>query len=151
MNKTTKYVIIGASVIIGMGIVALIVKRVIKKINKNKQEKRDENLEISLGEKETEIEKKETSSAENYNPKADNDLINGYISGLNVNDYKNEIEGIFDKLTDAQVRKLANYWKTKHKGESLYYWLDWEMDNCWSPSWNCYDQPMKRLKSLGLQ
>ena len=53
MNKTTKYVIIGASVIIGMGIVALIVKRVIKKINKNKQEKRDENLEISLGEKET--------------------------------------------------------------------------------------------------
>jgi hypothetical protein len=150
MNKTTKYVIIGASVIIGMGLVTLIVKRVIRKINEKQQAKRDENLELSLGEKETETEKKETSSAENYNPKADNDLIHGYINGLNVNDYKNEINAIFNRLTDAQVKKLASYWKTKHKGESLYYWLDWELDNCWSPSWNCYDQPMKRLKSLGL-
>ena len=102
-----------------------------------------------MGEKETELEKKETSSAINYNPKADNDLIHGYIKGANWNTYRDQINAIFNKLTDSQLIKLANYWKTKHDNESLYYWLDWELDNCWNPA-NCYNLPMTRLKSLGL-
>lgn len=151
MNKTTKYILIGTSVLVGVGVLALVTKKVIKKINEKQAQKRQEELEISLGETLTEQQKKEESSAQKYDPKSDNDKIHEYIDGANVRGYGTEVQAIFDRRTDAELRKLDEYWKSQHKGKSLYYWLDWELDQCGTWGWsNCYKAPMQRLKSLGL-
>jgi cell division protein YceG involved in septum cleavage len=149
MNKTTKTIVRGVVILVAIGGALFVTKMIINKVQAKNREKRQDEIDIELGNTETQQERIETDDASNYNPKADNDKIHGYIDGLNWYTYGNAINAIFNRLTDAEVKKLANYWKSKHNGESLYYWLDDELDNCYSPV-NCYDAPMKRLSNLGL-
>ncbi|WP_438964735.1 hypothetical protein [Winogradskyella sp.] len=150
MNNTTKTIVRGVVILVALGGAFFVTKMIINKVQAKNREKRQDELDIELGNTQTQQERIETDDASNYNPKADNDKIHGYIDGLNWNTYGGEINAIFNKLTDAEVKKLATYWKSKHNGESLYYWLDWELDNCYSPM-NCYDAPMRRLSNLGLR
>ena len=60
--------------------------------------------------------------------------------------YDTEINGLISKLTDAKLKKLAQYYKTKYK-KSLYVALDDEWDAVGSG--NLYQGAMNRLSSLG--
>jgi hypothetical protein len=72
----------------------------------------------------------EEEEAKKYNPASDakylNDRLYGWLKPPFVF-YDTEINGLISKLTDAKLKKLAPYYKTKYK-KSLWLALDEEWD-----------------------
>jgi hypothetical protein len=148
---TKRTLIIGASILVGVTAITLVTRAIIKKIKDKKEAERQDLLEEEIsGGGSTQQENIESQSS--YNPLGDLKLIESYIVGVNLMVYPDEVNGIIMKLNNADLKKLADAWKKKYKGESLYYWLGDEYDGCgtWGFS-NCYESSMRRLSSLGLR
>lgn len=148
---TKRTLIIGASILIGATALTFIIKAIVNKIKAKKEAERQELLEeeITGGGSTTQ---ENIESAQSYNPASDVNLISSYIVGANLMVYPDEVNGIIMKLNNADLKKLAEAWKKKYNGQSLYYWLDDEWDGCGTWGWdNCYDSSMKRLSSLNLR
>jgi len=144
MASTQKTIIVGSVVLISVGVLAFVIKKVITKGKEKKANQRAELL--SLQQKDENI-ATQNESASGYNPKGDYDLLEGYIVGPNLFYYPTEVNDIIFKLSDVELKKLADYYKSKQK-ESLYKTLDGEWDSC---GWfeNCYTSAMARLSKLG--
>ena len=148
---TKRTLIIGASILIGATALTFIIKAIVNKIKAKKEAERQELLEeeITGGGSTTQ---ENIEAQQSYNPSSDLDLIASYIVGANLMVYPDEVNGIIMKLNNADLKKLAEAWKKKYNGQSLYYWLDDEWDGCGTWGWdNCYDSSMKRLSSLNLR
>jgi hypothetical protein len=148
MASTKKTIIIGSSILVTMGVVAYVMKLVIDKAKKKKILKTQELLKAQSSD-ENVATQQENAQASSYNPSGDLKLLADYIVGANLFVYKQEVNAVIFKLTDAQLKKLADAWKKKY-GESLYYSLDDELDGCgtWGFS-NCYASAMARLSKVG--
>ncbi len=148
-QQTKRTLIIATSILIGATLLTFVVRGIINK-GKIKREEENKKLieeEIKGGGSPTQ---ENVESEQSYNPAGDLKLIESYIVGANVFFvYPDEVNGIIMKLNNDALKKLAAAWKKKRNGESLYYWLDDELDNCWSG--NCYKASMNRLSSLGLR
>lgn len=149
-KKTKNTLIVGASVLIAFTGLFFISKVIVKKFKQRKEDERQDLLEEEITG--TGSPNQENIEAQqSYNPASHIKLLEGYIVGANFMVYPNEVNGIIMKLNNADLKKLANAWKQKYNGETLYYWLDDEYDGCgtWGFS-NCYASAMNRLSSLGL-
>jgi hypothetical protein len=133
MNKK---VIIGSSILLGSIALFFLGRGIVKKI------KRGSSSGGGVSGSGT------SSTTQSYDPKNDLKSLEGYILGANLMYYPKEVQTVFNSLDDSKLKVLANAWNSKHK-ESLWASLDDEVDSCGFFS-NCYDAPMKRLKSLGL-
>jgi hypothetical protein len=147
---TKRTLIISASILIGATALTFIAKAIVNKIKAKKEAKRQELLkeEITGGGSTTQ---ENIEAQQTYNPASHIKLLEGYIVGANFMVYPDEVNGIIMKLNNADLKKLANAWKQKYNGQTLYYWLDDEWDKCgnWGLD-NCYASAMNRLSSLGL-
>ena len=63
--------------------------------------------------------------------------------------YPDEVNGIINKLTDEELKKLATYYKGATKGTSLYAQMNDEWNDITNTSF--YATSIKRLASLGLR
>ena len=150
-QRTKRTLIIGASILVGVTAITLITRAIVKKINAKREAERQQLLEeeISGGGSTTQ---EQIEEAQTYDPLPDVKMIESYIVGGNFWVYPDEVNGIIMKLNNADLKKVATLWKQRHNGESLYYWLDDELDGCgWSGFSNCYESSMNRLSSLGLR
>ncbi len=150
MEIGTKQTLIkGAAVAVILGTIALLAKNIVSKIIRKKEKLRKDELSVSLGQTQTSQEQQEQAASSSYNPTANVTQIGKYILGANVHDYPSQISTIFNRLTDAELGKLADAWKKKH-GRTLYYDLDDEWDSCgtWGFS-DCYIPHKGRLAKIG--
>ena len=148
MASTKKTIIVGSVVLVVMGVTAYVIKKMVEKSKAKKLIKTQELLKAQSTDENVAV-KQENAQVGSYNPSGDLKLMQDYIVGANFYDYKTQVNAIVFKLTDAQLKKLADAWK-KAQGESLYYSLDDEWDACgtWSLG-NCYESAMARLSKLG--
>jgi hypothetical protein len=91
----------------------------------------------------------EESEAKNYNPTSDAKYIYDRLKGWKVPFvyYDEEVNAMIAKQTDAKLKKLAQFYKSKYN-KSLWLALDEEWDYY---SGNQYLGSMNRLSSLGLR
>ena len=127
-------------------------KALMNGIRRRQQDKLNEQLNQSgEGGGSSAQEQIEIEQAKSYQPKNDAKLIRGYLDGYNLYEYSDEIMKIFNKLSNAKLKKLADYYKSTYK-ISLYKQMDDEYDLCgWTKSDNCYKLPMARLTNLNLR
>lgn len=151
-NSLKNTLALGGSVIIASVGLFLFGKAVMNQIKRRRNENQEELLdEDNGGGNANAQEELEQEQAKKYNASSDAKLIRGYLDGANLNTYEDNIIAIFGKLTDAKLKKLADYYKKTYK-ISLYKQMDDEYDQCgWTLMSNCYDVPMKRLTGLGLR
>jgi hypothetical protein len=151
MNETTKKTIItGVSVLLITAGVFFVSRAIIKKL----QAKREDEIASSgeqdeQGSGDTLLTPSEEAEAKNYNPASDAKYIYDRIKGWKVPFvyYDEEVNAMIAKQTDAKLKKLAQYYKSKYK-KSLWLALDEEWDYY---SGNQYLGSMNRLSSLGLR
>lgn len=148
-SKTKQNLIKGAAVVVILGTVAIVVKNIVSKIIGKREKAREDELAMSLGQTQTSQQQQEQAASSSYNPSADVAQIAKYILGANVSDYPTQISSIFNRLTDAELGKLADAWKKKY-GRTLYYDLDDEWDSCGSWGFSdCYVPHKGRLAKIG--
>ena len=148
MNDTTKILIRGGAVLVG-GIVLFFVGRKLVRVIKEKNEKkRDEKREedsAGMGSEQAEYEQTESES---YNPASDLATFVSYIHGYNAQPYAYKVDALFNKLTNAELCKLDQAHRSKHK-KSMWKMLDEEYDVCgWTFS-DCYVESKRRLRNAG--
>lgn len=150
-EKTKNTLIVGASILIAFTGLFFISKVIIDKFKQRKEDEREELLEQEI-EGGGSTNQENIEAQQSYNPASDLRLLEGYIVGANIMVYPDEVNGIIMKLNNVDLKKLADAWKKKYNGESLYYWLDDEWDGCGTWGWdNCYSSAMNRLSSLNLR
>jgi hypothetical protein len=150
MESGTKQTLIkGTVIVVILGTIALLTKNIVSKIIRKREKAREDELNISLGQTQTSQEQQEEAASSSYSPTADVGQIAKYILGANFSDYPDQISSIFNRLTDAELGKLADAWKKKY-GRTLYYDLDDEWDSCgaWGFS-DCYVAHKGRLAKIG--
>ena len=124
-------------------------KALMSGIRRRQQGKRDEQLNDEGGSSSQQQIEEEQAKA--YNPSSDAKAIRGYLDGNNFYEYSEEIMKIFNKLSNAKLKKLAEHYKKTYK-ISLYKQMDEEWDLCgWTKQDNCYKLPMARLTNLNLR
>ena len=150
MNKNIKALIVGGVVIAGSVGLFFAGKAIVKKIQRNKAEKRKGKIndEIGVGES-TPAEQAEEEASKKYNPSSDMKSLEAQIVGANTYCRTAQVNSIVMTLTNAELKILNTAWKKKYK-MSLYRYLDEEYDNAWFFE-NCYPEAMKRLSNLGLR
>lgn len=154
MEKSTQNtLIVGASILIASTGLFLVGRAIVNRIKKKKELEQQQILEDEISGGGSDVQEQlEEQQASSYNPAGDVKLIESYIVGANLMVYPDEVNGIIMKLNNADLKKLADAWKKKYNGESLYYWLDDEWDGCGTWGWdNCYEPAMNRLANLGLR
>ena len=129
--------------------VAFVIKKIVNKAIEKKEKARADALAAELGTATNAAVQQEGDAAGAYNPSSHVQQIDEYILGGNIVDYPDEILALFNSLTDAKLRKLADAWKKKY-GRTLWYDLDDEWDSCgfWGFS-DCYVPHKNRLSSVG--
>ena len=127
-------------------------KAIMSGIRRRQQGQTNEGLEGSESNSGSQTQEQiEQEQAKKYDPKNDAKTIRGYLDGVNVYDYSENIMAIFNKLSNAKLKKLADYYKKTYK-ISLYKQMDDEWDLCdWGGMSNCYKLPMARLTNLNLR
>jgi len=153
MDNSTKNVLAtgGVAILTSLGLFFMI-KSVINGIQRRQNEQREEDLDASgEGGGSSQQEQIEQEQAKKYNPKADAEAIRKMLDGANIYEYSENIMEIFNKLSNAKLKKLHDYYKNKYK-ITLYKQMDDEYDLCgWTMNNNCYELPMKRLTNLNLR
>ena len=146
---TINTVVKSVAIVGGLVAVAFVIKKLINKAVEKKNKVREDALAAELGQANNTAAQQEDDAAKGYNPSTHVQQIDEYILGINVFDYPDEIMALFNTLTDAQLRKLADAWKSKY-GRTLWYDLDDEADSCgfWGFS-DCYVPHKNRLASVG--
>jgi hypothetical protein len=149
-NALKNTLVLGGSVIIASVGLFFFGKTIMNQIRRKANDKETELLEDDgSGGGTSQQAQLEIEQAKQYNATSDAKLIRGYLDGYNYNSYGAEVSSIFNKLTDAKLKKLADFYKNKYK-ISLYKQMDDEWNICgWTLQTNCYEIPMKRLASLG--
>tara|TARA_R110000868_G_scaffold104604_2_gene288422 strand:- start:1435 stop:1887 length:453 start_codon:yes stop_codon:yes gene_type:complete len=150
MKETTKKTLVtGVSVLLLTAGLFFVGRVIVQRLKGRNEDDASTLLEGEEGSGDTQLTPSEESEAKNYNPATDAKYINDRISGWKVPFvyYDEEVNGLIAKLTDAKLKKMANYYKTKYK-KSLYLALDEEWDYY---SGNQYKGSMNRLSSLGLR
>jgi len=143
--------VLGGSVIIASVGLFFFGKTIMNQIKRRREEKEEDRIEGDEGSGASAQQQLEIQQATNYNPSADAKAIRGYLDGYNWNSYNTEILAIFNKLTNAKLKKLAEHYKKTYK-ISLYKQMDDEWNTCGLTfTSNCYDVPMRRLSGLGLR
>jgi hypothetical protein len=149
-NALKNTLVLGGSVIIASVGLFFLGKAIMNQIKRRANDKQNDLLDDDGGSGGSNPQEQlEIEQAKKYNATSDAKLIRGYLDGYNYNSYGSEINAIFNKLTDAKVKKLADFYKNKYK-ISLYKQMDDEWNICgWTLQTNCYEVPMKRLATLG--
>ena len=147
MKSTKDTLIIGVSILLLTGGIVLVGRTIVSRIKARREDEASLVLGDEGGSGNTLLTPSEETEAKNYNPKDDAKSIYDKISGwkLPFVYYDEEVNGLIARLTDAKLKKLADYYKTKYK-ISLYKQLDEEWDYI---SGNQYKGSMNRLSNLG--
>lgn len=146
-EKTKKTLVIGFSVLLITAGVFFVGRSVLKKLQARKE---DEQADLGKGDQgsgTTSTTATEEAEAKKYNPASDAKYLYDRIAPPKMPFvyYDEEVNGLIAQLTDAKLKKLADYYKNKYK-KSLYVALDEEWDYI---SGNQYKGSMARLSSLG--
>ena len=131
----------------GLIAVAFVVKALVKKAKDKKAKKQEDALAAELGQATNTATQQEIDAAKGYNPSSHVQQLAEYLLGGNFFEYDDEVNSLFNSLTDAQLAKVADAWKKKY-GRTLWYDLDDELDRCWWLA-DCYKVPKNRLASIG--
>ena len=149
MNETTKIFVRGGAILVGGFVLFIVSKKIIKSIQKNKDKKEEDTRKENEQGMSNEQAQTETSEADSYNPASDLATFETYVHGGNIVPKPYKIDALFNKLTNAKLRKLNTAHKNKH-GDSLWTHLDDEMDNCGWTFNDCYVESKRRLRNAGL-
>lgn len=149
-EKTTKTIVTGVSILLLTAGVFFISRAVLKNLQAKKEDEiagSGEGNEEGSGD--TLLTPSEEAEAKKYNPTADVNYIYSKIAGWNFYVYPTEVNGRIMSLTDAKLKKMAQAYKSKNVGVSLYVALDDEWNDILAG--NVYEPSMNRLSSLGLR
>jgi hypothetical protein len=150
-ESTKKTLITGTSILLITAGLFFVSRAILRNLKAKKEDELISSGGNEQGSGNTLLTPSEESEAKNYNPSADakylNDRLYGWLKPPFVF-YDQEINGLLASLTDAKLKKLAPYYKTKYK-KSLWLALDEEWDAIGSG--NLYIGAMNRLSSLGLK
>jgi hypothetical protein len=153
-EKNINIIALGGGILLTSLGLYFVTKSVLNQIKAKAEDKLEENLnaEIVTGGGSGQQQALEEQQAKLYNPYQDVLALRKYLEGDNWYSYTDEVNAIIKKLTDAQLKKLAIYYKgaSMKYGEkkSLYQQLVDEWD--WGTT-SYYDLAEKRLASLGLR
>jgi len=144
-EKTTKTIVTSVSILLLTAGIFFISRAILKNLQAKKE---DEIASSGEGDEEgsgdTLLTPSEEAEAKNYNPTADVNYIYSKIAGWNYYVYPKEVNGRIMSLTDAKLKKMAEAYKKKNGGVSLFVALDDEWGNEYEPSQN-------RLAQLNLK
>lgn len=150
-ERTKKTLITGVSILLITTGLFFVSRVIVNKIKASRATDPNDVLNQEQGSGTNPLAPSEEEEAKKYNPASDakylNDRLYGWLKPPFVF-YDTEINGLISKLTDAKLKKLAKYYKTKY-GKSLWLALDEEWDALGSG--NLYQGAMNRLSSLGLR
>jgi hypothetical protein len=148
-ESTKKTLTVGVSVLLITAGLFFVSRTIIARLKSRKEDEVSTLLGDEQGSGDTQLSPSEDAEAKKYNPATDAKYIYDRIDGWKVPFvyYDEEVNGLISKLTDAKLKKMATYYKTKYK-KSLYLALDEEWDYI---SGNQYKGSMNRLSSLGLR
>jgi len=146
-ERTKKTLIVGSSILLITTGLYFVSKVIVGKIKANRAQDPADILLNEQGSGTNPLSSSEEEEAKKYNPANDAKYIYDKLDGINIFYYGDEINGKIAGLTDAKVKKLAQYYKTKYK-ITLYKQLDDEWDDLIAG--NYYEGAMNRLKNLGL-
>jgi hypothetical protein len=144
-EKTTKTIVTGVSILLLTAGVFFISRAILKNIQARKEDEiagSGEGNEEGSGD--TLLTPSEEAEAKNYNPTADVNYIYSKIAGWNYYTYGKEVNQRVMSLTDAKLKKMAQAYKRKNGGVSLFVALEDEWGNEYEPSQN-------RLAQLNLK
>ena len=144
-EKTTKTIVTGVSILLLTAGVFFISRAILKNIQARKEDEiagSGEGNEEGSGD--TLLTPSEEAEAKNYNPTADVNYIYSKIAGWNYYTYGKEVNQRIMSLTDAKLKKMAQAYKRKNGGVSLFVALEDEWGNEYEPSQN-------RLSQLNLK
>jgi hypothetical protein len=146
MKSTKDTIIVGASILLLVGGLFFVGRTIISRMKGRREDEASTLLAGEEGSGDTLLTPSEEAEAKNYKPKDDAKYIHDRIAGWKVPFvyYDEEVNGVIAKLTDAKLKKLADYYKTTYK-KSLYVALDEEWDYY---SGNQYKGSMNRLSNL---
>jgi len=148
-EKTKKTIVTGVSILLLTAGLFFVSRAILKNIQARKEDEIAQGAENEEGSGDTLLTPSEEAEAKNYNPSSDAKYIYDRISGWKKPFvyYDSEVNAMIANQTDAKLKKLAQYYKTKYK-KSLWLALDEEWDYF---SGNQYQGSMNRLSSLGLR
>lgn len=150
-ENTKKAVVTGVSILLLTAGLFFVSKVIVDRIKARKEDEISTALDNEEGSGDTLLTPSEETEAKTYNPASDakylNDRLYGWLKPPFVF-YDTDINGLIAKLTDAKLKKLAQYYKTKYK-KSLWLALDEEWDSLGNG--NLYKGSMNRLSGLGLR
>jgi hypothetical protein len=144
-EKTTKTIVTGVSILLLTAGVFFISRAILKNLQSRKEDEiagSGEGNEEGSGD--TLLTPTEEAEAKNYNPTADVNYIYSKIAGWNYYTYGKEVNQRIMSLTDAKLKKMAQAYKSKNGGVSLFVALEDEWGNEYEPSQN-------RLSQLNLK
>jgi hypothetical protein len=144
-EKTTKTIVTGVSILLLTAGVFFISRAILKNLQARKEDEiagSGEGNEEGSGD--TLLTPSEEAEAKNYNPTADVNYIFSKIAGWNYYTYGKEVNQRIMSLTDAKLKKMAQAYKRKNGGVSLFVALEDEWGNEYEPSQN-------RLSQLNLK
>jgi hypothetical protein len=144
-EKTTKTIVTGVSILLLTAGVFFISRAILKNLQARKEDEiagSGEGNEEGSGD--TLLTPSEEAEAKNYNPTADVNYIFSKIAGWNYYTYGKEVNQRIMSLTDAKLKKMAQAYKRKNGGVSLFVALEDEWRNEYEPSQN-------RLSQLNLK
>jgi hypothetical protein len=146
-ESTKKTLIVGGSILLATAGLFLVGRAILANIKSRKEDEIAGLTEQEEGSGTTATTPAEEADAKNYNPATDAKYIYDKLWGWKVPfvSYDTEINALIAKLTDAKLKKLADYFKSKYK-KSLYLTLEEEWDYY---SGNQYKGSMARLSNLG--
>ena len=149
-DSTKKTLITGTSILLITAGLFFVGRAILNKIQAKKEDEvASSGEQDEQGSGDTLLTPSEESEAKNYNPTADVNYIYSKIAGVNFFVYPTEVNGRIMSLTDAKLKKMAQAYKTKNGGVSLYVALDDEWNDVLAG--NVYEPSMNRLSSLGLR
>jgi hypothetical protein len=135
-DNTQKTIVTGVSVLLLTAGLFFVSRAILSKLKARKQDESAGTLGNEQGSGTNQLTPQEEQEAKNYNPKADVDYIYSKISGWNYFVYPKEVNGRIMSLTDAKLKKMAQAYKIKNGGVSLYVALDDEWGSDYEPSMN---------------
>jgi len=156
-EKNINIIALGGGILLTSLGVYFVTKSVLNQIKAKAEDKLEDNLnaEIVTGGGSSQQQALEEQQAKLYNPYQDVLALRGYLEGYNPVGYPEEVNAIIKKLTDAQLKKLATYYKlaSAKYGEkkSLYQQMVDELNGYLGLGTSFYDVSEKRLSSLGLR
>ena len=148
-GNTQKTIVTGVSVLLLTAGLFFVGRTILNKLKARKQDESAGTLTDEQGSGTNQLTPQEEQEAKNYNPKADVDFIYSKISGWNYFNYGQQVNGRIMSLTDAKLKKMAQAYKVKNGGVSLYVALDDEWDDALAG--NVYEPSMNRLSNLSLK